>query len=157
MFFTNFRENKVSLYKNEDLNDYLNKNTSIENITCFNQIATLFNLEKDFCSFYQSNFDDLVKHKRFLELDVAIIQNLMQNPFFPRWKLTREITSISTFRCLLNKNKESATKAITAWVNCDIEERKKYEKNLIEINSQFLEKKKRSFKIKCLFDLPDMH
>ena len=74
MFFTNFRENKVSLYKNEDLNDYLNKNTSIENITCFNQIATVFNLKKTFSSFYQSNFDDLVKHKKILELGVAIIK-----------------------------------------------------------------------------------
>ena len=157
MFFTNFRENKVSLYKNEDLNDYLNKNTSIENITCFNQIATLFNLEKDFCSFYQSNFDDLVENERFLELNVAIFQKLMEKPFFPRWLLTREMTGNFTYKCLFWKNNETIKDAISVWVNCNEEERKNYEEDLLEKNSQFLKEKKRSFKMKCLFDPPDMH
>ena len=157
MFFTSFRQNKISLYKNKNINDYLNKKTSIENVACFNQIATLFNLEKDFGSFYQSNFDDLVKHKRFLELDVAIFQKLMQNPFFSRWHLTRKMTGNFTYRRRFWKNEETARNAVRAWVNHNEEERKKYEEDLLEKSSQFLEKKKRSLRPECLFDLPDMH
>ena len=138
MFFTNFRENKISLNKNEDIKDYLNKKTSIKNVACFNQIATHFNLKKTFCSFYQSNFDDIVVHKkRFLELDVVIFQKLIQKPFFPRWLLTPEMTGNSSYKSLFETNKETTTNAISAWVNYRSEERKKYEKDLLEKISQF--------------------
>ena len=137
MFFTNFIENKISLNKNEDIKDYLNKKTSIKNVACFNQIAKLFNLEKTFCSFYQSNFNDLVKHENFLESDVAIIQKLMQKPFFPRWHLKRGTTGNFTYICLFWENKETATNAVSAWVNSNVKERKKYEEDLLQKNSQF--------------------
>ena len=52
---------------------------------------------------------------------------------------------------------EKTMNALNAWVNHNTRERKKYEKVLLEISSQFLNKKKESSKTEFIFNIPQLH
>ena len=75
MFFIDYRKNKVFLYESKEISDYLNINTNIENVAISNRIAGIFNLEKS--SLFKSNFNEKVEHRKFQELYVVILQELI--------------------------------------------------------------------------------
>ena len=113
----------------------------------FNQIGRLFNLEKKFSFFFQSDFNDIVNHKKFLELDVSFLLKILQQPNFPRWYVT---TTVSMSRSVdrrqimsvYSNNTKKIIIAVNKWVNNNIGERKKYWKVIIATVRQFLDKKK---------------
>ena len=134
------------MHKKKEINDYFNINTNIENIVILNQIARLFYLEKTFCSFFKSDFNDIVKHRKFLELDVILVQKILQKPCFVGCLLERNEHKMyyikSIVRFVFKQKKKELTKATTAWVNHNIGERQKYEEVLFATISQYFEAKK---------------
>ena len=133
--------------KNREINGYLNRNTNIENVAVLNQIAVLFNLEKKFCSFFQSDFNDLVKHRKFLELNVVLVKKILDKPNFTSCIVDCEGHSIyyikKAVRYVFMKRKKALTEATIAWMNHNIGERKRYEFVLLEKISQYFEAKKK--------------
>ena len=126
--------------KNKEINDYLSRNTNIENIAVLNQIAVLFNLEKTFCSFFQSDFNDMVNHKKFLELDVVLVLKVLQQPNFPGWYVIPTVPRSVGRRQIMStylKKKTEIFMAVNKWVNHNIGERKKYKNVLLDTICQF--------------------
>ena len=125
---------------------------NIKNLACFNQIAKLFNLEKTFCSFFQSDFNDIVDHKKFLELDVVFFLKLLQKPNFPRWYVTRPVIRSNGSKMIKYAYYEITEKldiAVNKWVNHNIEERQKYEEIINATIRQFLDKADTEFNKAC--------
>ena len=135
-FFVNFRKNKITLNKNKEINDYLNRNTTIENVSCFNQIAKVFNYEKTFESFFESNVFKITKHKKFLELEYVFVVKLLHEPKIPKPQYVNSDAFVSK---LWERNqfigtiydKENLIDAVNAWVNYNTEKRNKYEEVLM--------------------------
>ena len=123
MFFVNFRENKVTLYKNEKIEDYLNYKTNIENVACFNQIARIFNLETTFCSFFLSDFNNIVKHKMFKELDINLVQKLLRKPAISRWYNLPRCNCGKRLHYYVKKHMMRLTDAAYIWIDHNILER----------------------------------
>ena len=124
---------------------------NIKNLACFNQIAKLFNLEKTFCSFFQSDFNDIVDHKKFLELDVGFLLKILQKPNFPFWYVTRtlSLSGRKIIRSTYPENKQKIVTAVNKWVNHNIGERKKYEEIINATIRQFLDKADTEFNKAC--------
>ena len=126
--------------KNKEINDYLSRNTNIENIAVLNQIAVVFNLQKTFCSFFQSDFNDMVNHKKFLELDVVLVLKVLQQPNFPGWYVIPTVPPSVGRRQIMStyvKKKTEIFMAANKWVSHNIGERKKYGKVLLDTICQF--------------------
>ena len=96
-------------------------------------------MEKTFCSFFKSDFNDIVGHKKFLELDVVLIKEILQKPNFPSWYEKREgnMDIYSLIHCF-SENRKTLTNATYAWIKHNIAKRKKYEKFLLATIDQFL-------------------
>ena len=74
---------------------------------------------------FQSDFNDIVNHKKFLELDVSFLLKVLQQPNFQRWCVTPTKNIII---------------AVNKWVNNKFGERKKYRKVIKATIRQFLDK-----------------
>ena len=108
-------------------------------------IARLFNLEKPYSSLFKSDFNDIVKHRNFLELDVSFLLKVLQKPNFQIWYVTTTVPwSVGRRQIMYTyfENKKKIFIAVNNWVNNNIGERKKYWKVIIATVRQFLDKKK---------------
>ena len=125
-----FKTNKVTLRKNKQINNYLNTKTNINNISCFYQVATIFNLEKTFDSFFNSNLAYIVNNLKFLELEYVLVEKFL---LMPRHKTTviyiDDCVEKQKFVDFMTEKK--VLDAATSWLNHKSEERKKYKKVLL--------------------------
>ena len=127
--------------ENKEISDYLNKKINIKNVACFNKVARLFNLEKTFCSFFESDFNDIVNHKKFLELDVGFLLKLLEKPNFASWFVTRPLSDgRKQIKFTYFETKEKIDTAVNKWVSYNIGERKKYKEVIFATISLFLVK-----------------
>ena len=144
LFFFSFKANKVMLYKSKENENYLNKNTDINKISCFKQVAGIFNLQKTFDSFYKSDLTSIVNNVKFLELEYVLVEKLLTMPrhvyhiFFSKTGVLEikkvvhckeggvEVQTYVTY-----ETKKKVLDAAEAWLNYKKDERKKHEKDLL--------------------------
>ena len=129
-FFVNFRKNKITLNNNKEINDYFNRNTTIENVSCFGQIAKVFHYEKTFESFFESSVFKITEHKKFLELEYAFVVKLLHEPKIQKLQFVNS-EFLKTFwkrKPFIGTtyDKENLIDAVIAWVNHNTEKIKKY-------------------------------
>ena len=129
-FFVSFRTNKAILHKSIENNNYLNTKAVIKNVSCFNQVAKIFNLEKTFDSFFNSNVVHVVNNLKFLELEYVLVEKLL---LIPRHVITRLHISKRTLSSRVEKVvrkdiKKQVFEAAKGWINHKSKERKKHEK-----------------------------
>ena len=143
-FFVSFRTDKVILRNNRENSNYLNTKADIKNVSCFNQLATIFNLEKTFDSFFQSELNEIVNNVKFLELEYVLVEKLLTMPrhvyhiFFSKTGVLEikkvvhckeggvEVQTYVTY-----ETKKKVLDAAEAWLNYKKDERKKHEKDLL--------------------------
>ena len=133
LFFFSFKANKVMLHKSEENKNYLNTKTDINKISCFIQIATVFNLEKTFDSFFQSELNEIVNNLKFMELEYVLVKKLLLMPRHDKNVLHMDITTDSQkIEIIVKKDtKKQVLDATKAWLGHKSEERKKHEKCLL--------------------------
>ena len=130
-FFVYFRQYKVILRNSEQINNYLNTNTDINNISCFNQLAKVFVLKKTFDSFYNSRLASIVNNVKFLELEYALAKNLLKKP------RNKHLVILSRTECREVKTfvkwdtRKMILNAAKTWLGHKTKERIKYEKDLL--------------------------
>ena len=128
MFLVSFKQDSVSLYRNEDVISYLNTKTNINNISFFNRFARIFNLERTFNSFFKSELSTIVKNEKFLELEYDLVKRFLllprhieHNPFC--------FTTVDGIDLELDFDigcEERVLEAANAWLNHKTKERKNY-------------------------------
>ena len=132
-FFVSFRSNKAILHKSIENNNYLNTKAVIKNVSCFNQVAKIFNLEKNFDSFFNSNVVHIVNNLKFYELEYVLVEKLL---LIPRHNITRLHIYLSTRSKQVKKIVQKDTKkqildAAKSWLGHKSKERKIHEKCLL--------------------------
>ena len=132
-FFVSFRTNKAILHKSIENNNYLNTKAVIKNVSCFNQVAKIFNLEKTFDSFFNSNVVYIVNNLKFYELEYVLVEKLL---LFPRHAISSYHINLSTGIAQIEKTVHNDTKrqvldAAKAWLDHKSDERKRHEKIML--------------------------
>ena len=126
------KANKVTLRKrkSKEINNYLNTKANINNISCFNQVATIFNLEKTFDSFFNSKLTTIVYNVNFLELEYNLVEKLLLMPRHE--EIVRCVTNDGIeFESFVDPRiKKQVSDAAEDWLDHKIEEREKHEKIL---------------------------
>ena len=136
------------MYENDEIKEYLNTNANIKNVACLNQIARFFNFEKTFLSFFQSDFNEIASHRKFLELEIALVLKILEKPSFSRWYVLCFLSKFDVKRQIMStchKNKRRIDIAVKKWINHNVGERKKYKKIIFATIRQFLAKKNKEF------------
>ena len=127
-----FKANKVTLRNSEQINNYLNTKTNINNISCFYRVATIFNLEKTFDSFFNSNLAYIVNNLKFFELEYFLVEKLL---VIPRHEATvicyRADGTVVKQKFVDFMTEWEVLDAANAWLDHKKDERKKHERVLL--------------------------
>ena len=128
-----FKANKLTLRKrkSKEINKYLNTKTNINNISCFNQVATVFNLKKRFYSFFKSKLSCIVNNLKFLELEYVLVKKLLLLPRHTKYIIDLRKGGVEIEKIVHDKIKEQVLNAAKAWLNHKSEERKEHEKLML--------------------------
>ena len=131
LFFVSFKENKVTLRKSEANNSYLNTKANIYNISCFNQVAIIFNLKKKIDSLFNTNLANIVNNVNFLELEYALVEKFLLKPRHETTVIYMTDDSVEKQKFVDFMTEKKVLDATNAWLNHKSEERKKHKKIML--------------------------